>query len=80
MRRGREYATAFGGTITGLVEASDTGLLATPQPQHMAFAAAAMSRAAGEEAPPEFDFEPARQTVSAQVEARFTMTSPSFGD
>jgi hypothetical protein len=28
----------------------------------------------------EFDFEPARQTVYAQVEARFTMTAPQFGE
>jgi hypothetical protein len=31
-------------------------------------------------ATPEFDFEPATQTVSAQVEARYTMTAPHFGD
>jgi hypothetical protein len=29
---------------------------------------------------PEFDFEPARQTVRAEVEARFTMTAPQFGE
>jgi hypothetical protein len=29
---------------------------------------------------PEFDFDPAMQTVSAQVEARYTMTAPHFGD
>ncbi len=28
---------------------------------------------------PEFDFEPAKQTVTAQVEARYTMTAPQFG-
>ena len=32
-----------------------------------------------EAAAPEFDFEPAKQTVSAQVEAHFTMTAPEFG-
>jgi hypothetical protein len=30
-------------------------------------------------ATPEFDFEPAMRTVSAQVEARYTMTAPRFG-
>jgi uncharacterized protein len=79
MERAREYAEAFGGTITGLVEAADAGLLAPDrQPQRFVFS----SRAAAATAPqssPEFDFEPAKQTVTAQVEARFTMTAPSFG-
>jgi uncharacterized protein len=79
MERARQYAEAFGGTITGLVEAADAGLLAPDrQPQRFVFS----SRAAAATAPqssPEFDFEPAKQTVTAQVEARFTMTAPSFG-
>jgi len=80
-QRGREYAEAFGGTITGLIEAADTGLLA-PQPEPGVFRAAMTApAAAGQayEAAPEFDFEPAKQTVSAEIEARFTMTAPSFG-
>jgi uncharacterized protein YggE len=76
--RAREYAEAFGGTITGLVEAADAGLLA-PEPQQRGFAfssaRAAVTMAA--QSSPEFDFEPAKQTVTAQVEARFTMTAPS---
>jgi hypothetical protein len=28
---------------------------------------------------PSLDFEPAKQTVTAQIEARFTMTAPQFG-
>lgn len=76
--RAGEYAEAFGGRVTGLVEAADTGML-TPQPRHVAFAAAKMAHdAAGYEAP-SFDFEPAKQTVTAQVEARFTMTAPQSG-
>jgi uncharacterized protein len=78
-QRGREYAEAFGGTITGLVEAADTGMLGSGPPQRAFAAARAMSRGAPAEEPPEFEFEPAQQTVTAQVEARFTMTSPSFG-
>ena len=77
-RRAGEYAEAFGGRITGLVEAADTGLLAA-QPRHAAFAAQAMSRSAAADEGPEFDFEPAKQAVTAQVEARFTMTAPQFG-
>jgi uncharacterized protein len=76
--RAGEYAEAFGGRINGLVEAADTGLLA-PQPRNMGFAAARVApSAAGYEAPT-FDFEPAKQTVTAQVEARYTMTAPQFG-
>ena len=47
---------------------------------HVAFAAAAKMSAstAGYEAP-SLDFEPAKQTVTAQVDARFTMTAPHFG-
>jgi uncharacterized protein YggE len=78
-RRAGEYAEAFGGRITGLVEAADTGLLA-PQPRNVAFAAArAMSRSGAADEGPAFDFEPAKQAVTAQVEARYTMTEPHFG-
>jgi uncharacterized protein len=76
--RAGEYAEAFGGRINGLVEAADTGML-TPQRGPVAFAARAVS-AAGAAEGPTFDFEPAKQTVTAQVEARFTMTAPQFGD
>jgi len=82
IQRAREYAEAFGGTITGLIEAADTGLLA-PQPEPGVFRAALAAPAAGGQAydaAPEFDFEPAKQTVSAEIEARFTMTAPSFGE
>jgi uncharacterized protein YggE len=74
-RRAGEYAEAFGGRITGLVEAADTGLL-TPQRRPVAFSAA-RAPGGGPEVPV-FDFEPAKQTVSAQVEARYTMTAPRF--
>ena len=75
--RAGEYAEAFGGRINGLVEAADTGML-TPQRGPVAFAARAVS-AAGAAEGPTFDFEPAKQTVTAQVEARYTMTAPQFG-
>jgi uncharacterized protein len=79
-RRAGEYAEAFGGQISGLVEAADSGLMGdTGQPRLMAAARAAPADAmAG--ATVEFDFDPAMQTVSAQVEARYTMTAPHFGD
>jgi uncharacterized protein YggE len=74
-RRAGEYAEAFGGRITGLVEAADTGLLAQ-QRRPVAFAARAPGAV---DEGPTFDFEPAKQTVTAQVEARYTMTAPQFG-
>jgi uncharacterized protein YggE len=78
--RAGEYAEAFGGRINGLVEAADTGLLAAqPQRGPVAFAAHAVSRAGAADEGPAFDFEPAKQTVTAQVEARYTMTTPQFG-
>jgi uncharacterized protein len=77
-QRAGEYAEAFGGRITGLVEAADTGML-TPQPRNVAFAARAARAAVGDEQGPAFDFEPAKQTVTAQIEARYTMTAPNFG-
>ena len=77
-KRAGEYAEAFGGRITGLVEAADAGLLA-PQRRDFVFSAGrAVANAAGPEGPT-FDFEPAMQTVTAQVEARYTMTPPQFG-
>lgn len=77
MLRAREYAEAFGGRITGLVEAADTGLLTGHgEERHAGMAMLTGGRVArGAE---DLDFEPARQTVRAQVEARFTMTIPEF--
>ena len=80
MVRAREYAEAFGGGIAGLVEAADAGLLTSPGEPSPHFAAGIGGRTAafsGRPSQVELDFEPARQTVTAQVEARFTMTVPA---
>jgi hypothetical protein len=78
MVRAREYAEAFGGEITGLIEAADAGLLTSPGERGSGFRTMAVGRAASGGGLPEaeLDFEPARQTVTAQVEARFALTSP----
>jgi uncharacterized protein len=79
--RASEYAEAFGGRLGELIEVADTGLL-TEQggqaPRFRATAAGGMTArggralmSAGE--PAELDFEPARQLVTARVEARFGM-------
>jgi uncharacterized protein YggE len=80
MVRAREYAEAFGGGIAGLIEAADAGLLTSPVEHGPRFRAMAAGRAAALSGGPpqaELDFEPARQTVAAQVEARFAVTVPA---
>jgi len=75
-RRAGEYAQAFGGQLGALIEAADTGLLTGHADQAVAFhatAAAGVARASSIGEPPSLDFEPVKQTISAQVEARFTM-------
>ena len=81
-RRAQEYAAAFGGRLGELIEAADTGLL-TSQGSPRApvagprgrFAAARMAGGPVDEAP-SLDLEPARQSVTAQVDARFAMLLP----
>jgi uncharacterized protein len=77
--RAREYAEAFGGQVTGLTEVADAGMLTDgEQPGRMRAMAASRAVTFTAEAD-ELEFEPAKQTVRAQVEARFTMTAPEFG-
>ncbi len=78
-RRAGEYAEAFGGRLGGLIEAADTGLLTGHadhgiQVRSMAMAAGGAAALAGE--PPSLDFEPVKQPVTAQVDARFEMLLP----
>jgi uncharacterized protein len=80
MVRAREYAEAFGGGIAGLIEAADAGLLTAPGrdgPHVPGMAAGRAAAFAGGPQHAELDFEPARQTVTAQVEARFAMAAPA---
>ena len=77
-RRAGEYAQAFCGELGGLIEAADTGLLTRNAEQGVPFramAAGGVARASLPE-PTGMDFEPVRQTVTAQVEARFGMLLP----
>jgi len=80
-RRAQEYAAAFGGRLGNLLEAADTGLLTSQgwrsqaaAPAPIAFAAARMG--GGHAETPSLDLEPARQSVTAQVDARFTLLPP----
>ena len=75
--RAGEYAEAFGGAVTSLLEAADTGLLgAGAAGRSVTRGAALLSAGPGGHSPQPLDFEPVTQTVTAQVEARFTMTVP----
>jgi uncharacterized protein YggE len=73
LARARDYAGALGGKVTGLVQVADTGMLTDQGHRQPLMAARAAARDAAA-----FDFEPATQVVHAQIEARFTMTPPTF--
>ncbi|MFD7323534.1 SIMPL domain-containing protein [Streptomyces sp. NPDC059875] len=75
VQRARAYAAALGTSLSALLELSDTGLVPPPAPMggmRMAFAAEAVDTA------PPLDLEPQRQTVTAEVTARFTMNPPAL--
>ncbi|RSS78546.1 SIMPL domain-containing protein, partial [Streptomyces sp. WAC06614] len=80
VQRAREYAAALGAGLTALVELADIGAengapFGRPGGggmRTMAFAGTEESTA------PALDLEPQRQTVHAQVNARFTMTPPQL--
>ncbi|MBT2470476.1 SIMPL domain-containing protein [Streptomyces sp. ISL-66] len=80
VQRAREYAAALGAELAALVELADLGAENAPIP----FQAGAgsgmrtMAFSATEETAPALDLEPQRQTVYAQVNARFTMTPPQL--
>jgi hypothetical protein len=78
-RRAQEYAAAFGGRLGELIEAADVGLLTSQGSQRApassrAFAVRQLSGHVDEA--PTLDLEPVRQSVTAQVDARFTMMPP----
>ena len=69
--RARQYAAAFGASLTALVEVSDLGVGGSGF--RVAGAMASMARFEGE---PHLDLVPARQEVHGAVEVRFTMSEP----
>ncbi|MCF6521558.1 SIMPL domain-containing protein [Streptomyces sp. JJ36] len=78
--RAREYAGALGAELVALVELADLGAEeggpVWPAPPGAGMRAVGFGGAA-EEAPA-LDLEPQRQTVQAQVNARFTMSAPAL--
>ncbi|RPF40013.1 hypothetical protein EDD96_3764 [Streptomyces sp. Ag109_G2-6] len=81
VQRARAYARALGADLAALVELADLDA-ENAAPLAMAAPAGAyrsMTFAGAEdEAAPPLDLEPQRQTVHAQVNARFTMTPPQL--
>jgi hypothetical protein len=78
-RRAGEYAEAFGGQLGALIEAADVGLLTGHADQGVrvhSMAAAGLRAPAHADEPPALDFEPVKQPVTAQVDARFGVVLP----
>ncbi|MDD9381863.1 SIMPL domain-containing protein [Streptomyces sp. ZAF1911] len=78
VQRAREYAAALGAELAALVELADLGAENAPAPfQGVGGGMRTMAFSTAEDAgAPALDLEPQRQTVYAQVNARFTMTPP----
>lgn len=70
-RRAEDYASAFGSTVTGLLEVSDLDERAAPFGTRRAMAFAP-------EAEPVFEVEPQEQTVTGHVTLRFTISEPDL--
>ncbi|WP_043263887.1 SIMPL domain-containing protein [Streptomyces sp. CT34] len=78
VQRAREYAEALGARLDAVLEIADVGADTTtpmPAPGMRSFAAYG---GAAQESAPALDLEPQRQTVYANVNARFTMTRPAL--
>ncbi|MFE2479531.1 MULTISPECIES: SIMPL domain-containing protein [unclassified Streptomyces] len=81
VQRAREYAAALGADLAALVELADLGAenAAPGYPQAAPGGGMrTMAFSASEDTAPPLDLEPQRQTVNAQVNARFTMTPPQL--
>ncbi|MEW2085614.1 SIMPL domain-containing protein [Streptomyces sp. NPDC005283] len=81
VQRAREYAEALGARLAALVELADLGAenaVAYGMPAAPGMRMAAYGAADSAEMAPALDLEPQRQTVYAQVNARFTMTPPQL--
>ncbi|TDU78773.1 SIMPL domain-containing protein [Streptomyces sp. KS 21] len=78
VQRAREYASALGADLSALVELADLGAenAVNFQPAASGSGMRTMAFSTTEETAPPLDLEPQRQTVYAQVNARFTMTPP----
>ncbi|NED92817.1 SIMPL domain-containing protein [Streptomyces sp. SID11233] len=81
VQRAREYADAVGAQLAALVELADLGAENTAPAMPAApggYGATRGFAGAPAEAAPALDLEPQRQTVRAQVNARFIITPPNL--
>jgi uncharacterized protein len=74
--RAREYAQALDAELVALLELSDVGADSSPVPAAPAGAGGRMRQSYGGGGAPAMDLEPQRQSVYAQVNARFLMSRP----
>jgi uncharacterized protein len=78
VQRAREYADALGATLTALIDLADIGAdVGVRTHTSMRALAAPGGTGAADDVPP-LDLEPQRQTMHAQINARFTMTPPDL--
>ncbi|MFE7766275.1 SIMPL domain-containing protein [Streptomyces sp. NPDC057438] len=76
VRRARDYAEALDATLVALVELSDSSLGAPASADYGPYGAVSTEDLDGAEPPDALHLQPARQIVTAQVEAHFVMTPP----
>jgi uncharacterized protein len=76
LSRARDYASAFGAELAGLVEIADVGMSHSEGGPMLAGGFAQARSMSG--AQPSFDFQPGRQQVTGQVEARFLLSQPDL--
>ncbi|MDX2683174.1 SIMPL domain-containing protein [Streptomyces sp. NY05-11A] len=76
VRRAREYAEALDATLVALVELSDSGFNAPVPADYGPYDAVGTEGPDGAEPQDAILLEPARQIVTARVEAHFVMTPP----
>ncbi|HEX6497503.1 MAG TPA: SIMPL domain-containing protein [Micromonosporaceae bacterium] len=77
LNRARDYADALGARVVRLVELADAGLSSAPIPLARGGAGGMAFRSmAATEGEPRIELDPQRQTVHAEVEARFEISEP----
>jgi uncharacterized protein YggE len=79
--RAKEYAEALGAQVTGMVELTDSGMSGSTSARPMFASGMKLRRAlGGEPEQPELDLDPQLQLISAEIEARFTISEPTVLD
>jgi uncharacterized protein YggE len=74
--RATEYAEALGATVTRLVQLSDVGLSGGPE-MTMALGGFRAGGVRDVDSGVQFDLDPQRQTIRAQIEAKFEISEPT---